>query len=111
MTLSQECVDTLGSMQPTETHLSPAVGSNQLQVRTCCRQPSCSLLMDGTAPLLCSEEEDLAGASLCTLLLTTMAGNEITIEVPISTHHNWEMLEDYVGRTLACCRPTGHLWV
>ena len=55
--------------------------------------------MDGTAPLLCSEEEDLAGTSLCALLLTTMAGNEIKIEVPLSIHHNWDMLEDYLVDT------------
>ena len=36
------------------------------------------------------------GSSPCPLLLTTMAGNEIQIVVPLSIHHNWEMLEDYL---------------
>ena len=48
-------------------------------------------------PLLRSGEEDeFVGSSPCPLLLTTMAGNEIQIVVPLSIHHNWEMLEDYL---------------
>ena len=47
-------------------------------------------------PLPRSEEEDFDGSSICVLLLTTMAGNELKIEVPISIHHNLEMLEDYL---------------
>ena len=59
--------------------------------------------MDDPAPLQCREEEDFAGICPCPLLL------DIQIVVPISIHHNWEMLEDYlvehlpaVGQLDAC---------
>ena len=59
--------------------------------------------MDDPAPLQCREEEDFAGICPCPLL------HDIQIVVPISIHHNWEMLEDYlvehlpaVGQLDAC---------
>ena len=52
--------------------------------------------MDDTAPMLCSEEEENTGTCPCTLHLTTMAGNDKQLVVPVSIHHSWEMLEDYL---------------
>ena len=42
----------------------------------------------------------MAGNCSYTLLLTTMAGTVIHIVVPVSIHHRWDMLEDYLVENL-----------
>ena len=50
-------------------------------------------------------DDELAGTCPCPLKLVTMAGNEIHTVVPVSIHHNWEMLEDYLIEQL--CKSCG----
>ena len=43
-----------------------------------------------------SGDDESAGTCPCPLKIITMAGNEIHVVVPVSIHHNWETLEDYL---------------
>ena len=42
----------------------------------------------------------MTGGCHYTLLLTTMAGTDIEIVVPVSIHHRWDTLEDYLVENL-----------
>ena len=56
--------------------------------------------MDNTALWESYEDNEFAGNCSYTLLLTTMAGTGIQIVVPVSIHHRWDMLEDYLVENL-----------
>ena len=57
-------------------------------------------------PLVCSEDNEFAGNCFYALFLTTVAGTVIQIVVPVSIHHSWDMLEDYLVENLPA---VGHL--
>ena len=48
-----------------------------------------------------SDKDNFAGICHCPLRLVTLAGKEIETIAPISIHHHWEMLEDYLVERLA----------
>ena len=45
-------------------------------------------------------EDAATGNFYYPLILTTMAGTDIEISVPVSIHHGWDMLEDFLVETL-----------
>ena len=56
--------------------------------------------MDIDMSLSCNENNEFAGNSSYSLRLITMAGTAIQIVVPVSTHHHWDMLEEYLVENL-----------
>ena len=64
----------------------------------------------GKPPLWRNEDDEMAGSCPYTLLLTALAGTVIQIVVPVSIHHGWDMLEDYLVENLPAA-SLRHVWV